>query len=59
MIVLDLVTFSAMARTFDQISDDGGQTWPATDFVNWLVDEVRASPEPEAPEAPVGTVRRS
>jgi hypothetical protein len=43
---LDLVTLSAMARTFDQISrEDGGQLWPATAFVEWLADEVRASSE--------------
>jgi hypothetical protein len=47
---LDLVTLSAMARTFDQISrEDGGQLWPATDFVRWLADEWRAS-RPEQPE---------
>ena len=47
---LDLVTLSAMARTFDQISrEDGGQLWPATDFVCWLADEWRAS-QPERPE---------
>ena len=41
---LDLVTLSAMARAFDQISrEDGGQTWPATAFVEWLADEWRAS----------------
>jgi hypothetical protein len=41
---LDLVTLSAMARTFDQISRvDGGQLWPATAFVKWLADEWRAS----------------
>jgi hypothetical protein len=37
---LDLVTLSAMARTFDQNSrEDGGQLWPATSFVEWLTDE--------------------
>jgi hypothetical protein len=41
---LDLVTLSAMARTFDQISrEDGGQLWPATAFVEWLADEWRAA----------------
>jgi len=41
---LDLVTLSAMARTFDQISrEDGGQLWPATAFVEWLADEWVAS----------------
>ena len=33
-----------MARTFDQISrEDGDLLWPATAFVEWLVDEWRAS----------------
>jgi hypothetical protein len=41
---LDLVALSAMAVTFDQISrEDGGQTWPATAFLEWLADEWRAS----------------
>jgi len=40
-----------MARTFDQISsEDGGQLWPATDFVRWLADEWRASAAAEKPE---------
>jgi hypothetical protein len=43
---LDLVTLSAMARTFDQISrEDGGRLWPATAFVEWLADEWRVSAE--------------
>jgi hypothetical protein len=38
-----------MARRFDQISrQDGGQTWPATAFVEWLADEWRASHQAEA-----------
>jgi hypothetical protein len=46
----DLVTLSAMARTFDQISpEDGGQLWPATAFVEWLADERRASAAIEKP----------
>jgi hypothetical protein len=49
---LDLVTLSAMARTFDQISrEDGGQLWPATAFVQWLRDEWRASEKPAKPES--------
>ena len=48
---LDLVTLSAMARMFDQISrEDGGQLWPATSFVEWLRDEWHAS-QPERPIA--------
>lgn len=47
---LDLVTLSAMARTFDQISrEDGGQHWPATAFVEWLRDEWQASAAVEKP----------
>jgi len=34
-----------MAREFDQLSAEDGRTWPATDFVRWLADEVRASGE--------------
>jgi len=51
---LDLVTLSAMARTFDQISrEDGGQLWPATAFVQWLRDEWRASSTESVPELAV------
>lgn len=47
---LDLVTLSAMARTFDQIRrEDGGQLWPATALVQWLRDEWRASAPSEKP----------
>lgn len=46
---LDLVTLSAMARTFDQISREDGRTWPAVRFVEWLADEWRASAPSEKP----------
>lgn len=45
---LDLVTLSAMARQFDQISrEDSGQLWPATALVEWLADEWRANVGPQ------------
>jgi hypothetical protein len=40
---VELVTLSAMARTFDQISREDGRDWPAVRFVEWLESEWRAS----------------
>lgn len=41
---LDLVTLSAMARTFDAIGDEiGGARYPAVAFVQWLADEYAAT----------------
>jgi hypothetical protein len=42
---LDPETLGRMAREFDPISREDGRTWPATDFVQWLADEWRASVE--------------
>ena len=39
-----------MAREFDQLSAEDGRTWPATAFVTWLRDEVRATAQPQAGE---------
>jgi hypothetical protein len=39
-----------MARTFDWISREDGQTWPAVRFVEWLADEWRASEPAEKRE---------
>jgi hypothetical protein len=43
---LTLELLGRMAREFDQLSAEEGRTWPATDFVRWLADEVRANSEP-------------
>jgi hypothetical protein len=43
---VDLVTLSALARTFDQISCEDGRDWPAVRFVEWLESEWRASIAP-------------
>jgi hypothetical protein len=42
---LSLELLGRMAREFDQLSVEDGRTWPATDLVRWLADEVRASGE--------------
>ena len=44
---LDLVTLSAMALTFDQLSAEDGRTWPAAAFVRWLRAEVQATVQPQ------------
>lgn len=40
---LNLELLGRMAREFDQLSAEDGRSWPATDFVRWLRDEVAAT----------------
>ena len=41
---LTLVQLGRMAREFDQLSAEDGRTWPATDFLRWIVPLYREAP---------------
>jgi hypothetical protein len=43
--LLDLATLRRLAEEYDAISAADGRHWPAIAFIEWLVDEQRASVE--------------